>query len=138
MTDKTISRNAASVERMFEAIRAADLGALAPLLHPDVVCVEPESLPYGGVYEGREAFFGDLLARMAGAYEMGVEDINVIDGGEAVASEMTVVFTSRKRGETIRMPYVEVYSFEDALIRSIHVYPQDAKRLADLMAPDFA
>jgi uncharacterized protein len=33
-----------------------DRAALLSTLHPDIVLYQPESLPYGGVWRGREAF----------------------------------------------------------------------------------
>lgn len=115
---------------MFDAVGNADLGAMARLLHEDIVVVEPESLPYGGVYRGRDAFLRELLPAMLGGFELAVEDVRLIDGGERVAGQLTVVLTSRERGDVLRMPYVEVYEFGGGLICSIEVYPQDTATLA--------
>lgn len=124
----------AQVLAMFDALLAGDLDTLSSLLHPDLEVIEPESLPYGGVYRGPDAFLGDLLVQMTRAFELGLEDARVIDGGDVVAAQMTCVFTSRKTGQALRIPYVEVYEFEDGLIRTVTVYPSDTKVMADFMA----
>jgi ketosteroid isomerase-like protein len=131
----TRSANAQTVETMFGAILAGDIETLFSVVHPDVAVFEPESLPDGGVHKGRDAFI-ELFGQIAGPNQLELEDVRTIDGDDIVAGQMTVMFTSRISGASIRMPYVEVYEFEDGLIRSIHVYPQDTKRLAAFMTVD--
>jgi ketosteroid isomerase-like protein len=121
------------VRDAIDAMVAVDGERLQKLIHPDIEVVEPESLPYGGVYQGASAFFEELLPALAGPFQLEVEDATIYDGGTSAASRMTVVFTSRRTGEVLKMPYVEVYDVEDGLIRRIDVYPQDVTRLTTFM-----
>jgi ketosteroid isomerase-like protein len=134
MSEQTVSRTAAEVvEDLLKALETIDVEVLKELVDQDVEVIEPEGLPYGGVYRGADAFFGDLLPEIAGPFEIGVEDAKVFDGGDAAAANMTVVYTSRRTGETIRMPYVEIYGVTDGLISKIDVYPQDVTALTEWM-----
>lgn len=121
------------VQELFDAILAGDPEALGALIHPDVTVVEPLGLPYGGVYEGKDAFFGKLLPAIMTHFELGIEDARIIEGTDCVAAQVVVVFTARGSGNVVRMPYVEVYDFEDGLIRRMNVYPQDTAGLAAFM-----
>jgi ketosteroid isomerase-like protein len=123
----------AVVDQFVAAIAAVDARALEALLHPDVEVNEPEALPYGGVYRGRDAFFGELLPAVVGRFEIGVEDAQIFAGDGAAAARMTIVYTARDTGEMLRMPYVEVYEVRDGLITHVDVFPQDAQRLAEFM-----
>src|SRR5262249_49564233 len=134
MSEQTVSKTAAeAVEDLVQALATIDAEVLKDLIHSDVEVIEPEGLPYGRVYKGADAFFGELLPQLAGPFELSIEDAKVFDGGETAAANMTVVYTSRRTGETIRMPYVEIYSVEDGLITKIDVYPQDVTALTEWM-----
>jgi ketosteroid isomerase-like protein len=123
----------AVVEKLLAAFGAADADALQPLFDPNVEVIEPAGLPYGGVYKGAAAFFEQLLPAIAGPFELTVSDSRVFDGGDAAAANMVLSFTSRRTGETIHMPYVEIYRVADGLITQVDVYPQDVTALAAFM-----
>lgn len=134
MTEQALAPAAtAVVGRFIDAVSAMDPDALAAVLHPDLVVIEPAGLPYGGVYRGVEAFFTTLLPEIVGAFTLEVEDAQIFDGGSAAACRMTAVYTSRRTGSVIRMPYVEVYDVVDGLIAKADVYPQDVTALTRWM-----
>lgn len=123
----------AVVGRFIDAVSVMDGEAMAAVLHPDIVVIEPESLPFGGVYRGVEVFFNTLLPQIAGAFSLGVEGARILDGGSTAACQMTAVYTSHRTGSVIRMPYVEVYEVVDGLIAKADVYPQDVTELTRWM-----
>jgi ketosteroid isomerase-like protein len=123
----------AVVQQVLDAVAALDADRLAPLIHDDVEVIEPSSLPYGGTYRGKQAFFEELFPALTGPFEMGTEDVVLLEGATAAASRMTVLFTSRRTGRTIRMPYVEVYEVADAQVRKLEVFPQDVTALTAFM-----
>ena len=123
----------AAVRRFIDAVSAMDIDAMAAVLHPDIVVIEPEGLPYGGIYQGSEVFFTTLLPEIAGAFTLEVEDVQIFDGGSSAACQMTAVYTSRRTGSVVRMPYVEVYQVAEGLITKTDVYPQDVTALSRWM-----
>jgi ketosteroid isomerase-like protein len=139
MTEQTLearqgeSAATAVVARLVAAVSAMDAEALRAVLHPDVEVIEPAGLPYGGVYRGADTFFTELLPALAGPFQLDVEDVKIFDGGDAGASRMTAVYTSRRTGSVIRMPYVEVYDVVDGLVTRVDVYPQDVTALTEWM-----
>jgi uncharacterized protein len=124
---------AEAVEQVLDAIRAMDLDALKAVVHPDVEVIEPAGLPYGGVYRGADAFFGDLFPAIAGPFELGVANSKVFEQRGAAAVRMDITFTSRRTGEAIVMPYVEIYHVAEGLITKIDVFPQDVTALTQFM-----
>lgn len=134
MTQQALDTTAvAVVGRFIEAVSRMDPDALAAVLHPDLVVIEPEVLPYGGVHHGVDTFFNTLLPAIAGDFTLEVENPQIFDGGTTAACRMTAVYTSRRTGSVIRMPYVEVYDVVDGLIARADVYPQDGHALARWM-----
>jgi ketosteroid isomerase-like protein len=118
---------------LFDAVCTEDVALITKLLHDDLVVTEPRSLPFGGVYRGRDAFLGRLLPAIVGPFKMAVEDVRVVNGGGQAAAVLTVRFTSRRTGKSLAMPYVEIYDFEGGLISQIGVYPQDTAELGDFL-----
>lgn len=128
------SRAVALAQQFANGVAAVDAAALTAVLHPDVEVHEPTTLPYGGVYRGRDAFFNGLMQAVVSNFEVGVEDgVRIFDGGDRAAAQMTMIYTSRTTGQAIHMPYVEVYSVKADLIHHIAVYPQDSQVLAEFM-----
>jgi uncharacterized protein len=138
VSEKKPSNGAQQLKALYGAVIKGDLEAVVKLLHPEFVVVEPESLPYGGTYRGRDAFLGELLPKMTKDFQLVLEDVRVLDGGDVVAGQLTAVFTSRKSGRALRVPYVEICSFKDGLISLLEVYPQDTHRIVDFMRDETA
>ena len=134
MTEQVLDSAATVVVgRFIDAVSAMDVEAITAVLHPEIVVIEPAGLPYGGVYRGRDTFLTTLLPAIAGAFTLEVEDPKIFDGGDSAACRMIAVFTSRRTGTVIRMPYIEVYDVVDGQIAKADVFPQDVSALARWM-----
>jgi uncharacterized protein len=68
MNDLT-EQNRRLMQAIYDAVSAGDLGGVLDRLADDVVIREPEFLPYGGVYRGKERF-GDVVGKIAKTYDM--------------------------------------------------------------------
>jgi uncharacterized protein len=121
------------VRALFDAVCAGDVESVTKFLREDIVVTEPKALPFGGVYRGRDAFLAELLPAIVGPFQMGIEDVSVLGGGDRVAAVMAVTYTSRKTGRSLVMPYVEIYGFNDGLVSTIDVYPHDTAELAQFL-----
>ena len=120
---------AAVVKEFLAAIASADLQAASALIDPDVVVIEPASLPYGGIYRGAEAFFGTLTKAIFEAMELSFGDVVVFDGGDTVAARIDLTFTARGTRQTLAMPVVEAYDVRAGKISKIEVFPHDTAAL---------
>ncbi|MEZ0366020.1 nuclear transport factor 2 family protein [Mycobacterium sp. pUA109] len=121
------------VKQAIAAILAADIEGLASVLHPDVEATEPASLPYGGTYQGREAFLEGLMPALVGPFELDPLNPRYFEGDGSAAVQMDLKFTSRRTGKQLTMPYVEVYEIHSGLIQRLTVYPQDTATLATFL-----
>src|SRR5271169_2176336 len=97
------SRAVALAQQFADGVAAVDAAALTAVLHPDVEVHEPTTLPYGGVYRGREAFFSGLMQAVVSNFDVGVEGVRIFDGGDRAAAQMTMIYTSRATGRSIHM-----------------------------------
>lgn len=94
----------------------ADRDALLNTLHRDIVLYQPESLPYGGEWRGREGF-----AHWLDAFVRTWTDITPIDpvvhacGDDVIVSTVTMRARARTTGTSISMPMCQVIRFSDDL-----------------------
>lgn len=61
----TPNRAVQTVAALYEAFAAGDLDTILAIIHPDVVWIESEGIPYGGTFIGRDAVFEGVFAKIA-------------------------------------------------------------------------
>ena len=118
MTKRTIG------EGLIAGMRARDLEAVLALMHPEIEVFEPESLPYGGTWTGRDGF-GALLEKIFGLADLSIGEARIHEIDDGVIMEMEISFTSHKDGEAFRTSAVEIDRLRDGLVREIHIYYKD-------------
>ena len=119
------------VKEMLDGILKGDAAAVMACFDPDVVVVEPESLAYCGVHRGLAAFQKDVHGVILSKLSIEIGRCELLGSEGKVAASMDITFTSRKTGQRIMMPYVEVYTVKNDKIAYLDVYPQDTRRFGD-------
>lgn len=115
------------VRNMLDAVIRGDGEGTLACVHPDIVVIEPASLPYGGVFHGMEAFRDQVYAAILGKFTTHIGRCELLGNNDKVAASMDITFTSRKTGRSIQIPYVEIYTVRDDRVIHLDVYPQDAQ-----------
>jgi uncharacterized protein len=54
---------------LYDAFAAGDLDTILAIIHPDVVWVESDGIPYGGTFIGRDAVFEGVFAKIAAEWD---------------------------------------------------------------------
>lgn len=121
------------VRKLIDAVSAGDIDGMLSLLAPDLEVVEPASLPYGGVHRGVEDFCKNVLEVMLSKAEMGATNHRLFSSGDTVVVSMLSSVTSRRTGNVLQMPYLELYTVKEGLVTRIDAYPQDTKKLVDFL-----
>jgi ketosteroid isomerase-like protein len=93
---------------------SAERSALLDTLHPDIVLHQPESLPYGGVWRGREAF-GNWFDAFVEAWTQITPSDPVFHacGDNMLVCTVTMRASARSTGAQIAMPMCQVIRFAD-------------------------
>lgn len=115
------------VSKMLDAVARGDGEGIMACIHPDIVVVEPASLPYGGVFHGMEEFRDKVYGSILGKFTTRVGRCELLGDDNKVAASMDITFTSRATGRSIEMPYVEIYTVKDDQVVHLDVYPQDTQ-----------
>ena len=100
------------------------------LLHSDFVLHEAEVLPFGGKWKGKDAL-QRCAAAMYGTWAEAKVDIHDITGGDSWAvTVLTLTMTPKGGGETFSQTVCEAGSFEDGLLKDLHIHYFDAEEVA--------
>ncbi len=103
----------------------------------DYVIIEPDSLPHGGVYKGREEW-AKMNAKMRSLWAQSVTPVKVYDLPEEdlliLYSDME--WTANETGKKIRFNAVELLHFRDAKICKVEMFLPDTKAILDTLEPD--
>ena len=120
-------------EALITAMRERDIEALLALMHPELEVFEPESLPYGGTWNGREGFAA-LLEKLFGLAELSLDGWKIHETDDGVIMEFEISFTSHKDGEVFRTSAVEVDRLKDGLVREIDIFYKDVAAANEFFA----
>jgi len=111
----------------YEFLKTGKYEQAFELLHPEFELVQAETLPYGGVYKGKEGvqrFFKKLFDYFE---TFGSEDVTYFSNEKkVVATSIAVGLTKQK--EAFRMPMVQVYTLEnEKILRTMPFYYDTGK-----------
>ncbi len=120
----------ASVEHLYALSGSGQWDEVEKQLTDDFHIVEAESLPFGGLYEGKDAL-QRLYTKVFGFWEDPAIDITDM----AVSEKNVVVLlsfhaTSRHNGERLTMPLAEVIHLRDGKFSGITPYYFDTVAIA--------
>jgi hypothetical protein len=83
----------------------------AEVLDPDVVLVEPQSLPYGGVHHGIDAFY-EVQAGMRELWEQRIEGAEYWQcAPDRVTLRIVIRWTARASGRSVVLPMIDLIQF---------------------------
>ena len=106
--------NVAVVRKFYEYLANGDRdGAYANCMAEDCVLHEAESLPYGGVYAGRD-HMKQVLAGVTGRFdEFQYEIRNYLAGGDEVVVHLHMAGVGRESRKPFALPVMELWRFRD-------------------------
>jgi ketosteroid isomerase-like protein len=120
------------VASLGERFRAGDLDGANALFSPDLVIVQPASLPHGGEHHGPDAM-GTMGATFAEHWEREIGPADLRDWGDGAVQVTTQTWTSKATGKAATVDVVELFTVDDGLITSIRVFQQDTQALLDTL-----
>jgi uncharacterized protein len=106
-----------------------DVEAMIKHVHEDAVFHEADCLAWGGEFRGHEGFL-ELLGKMAESFDTEVRDLQIMDAGDVITTKFIVNWKSKKTGESVDMPIVEIFTVKDGLIVDDDIFYKDAALVA--------
>lgn len=125
-TASEILRNFYAAERTYMASEPGkeDFSGMAATLSPDIKLYQSPDLPYGGLYEGHEAF-QTWSATMASYFDVvDVSESKIMEDGDDVVVLSTLRLKVRGSGQVIANPFVQrvVVDREKGVIREFRPF----------------
>ena len=129
--------NKERVRDFFAAAAADNDDAMLAILHPNLRVIEAESLPYGGVVEGRNNF-KEFTKRVFKTWKnTRVITEELIEDGNKVVVLATMSGESKTSQTQFTMSIAEIWSFDnDGLVTEIKPFYFDTKKLIDIYNGD--
>jgi ketosteroid isomerase-like protein len=92
-----------TVELLVQSMKGKDYENAAALFDPNIVIIEPDSVPYyPGTHRGLLAVQRDLFGPLLAHYDLTVnEGTKVHDAGDVVLGTLDLTFTSRATGVSL-------------------------------------
>jgi ketosteroid isomerase-like protein len=124
---------AATTERFLEAFRRGEIERATSMLADDFEVVEPESLPYGGTFRGKDGF-NELMAKLAEVWEFTDFEFEVFGTDENTTFHTTRLnATARATGRFCTTAIVEKQIHRDGKIRHCQVFPADTAEMLEAL-----
>jgi ketosteroid isomerase-like protein len=122
--------NVETIRSLFWGVEERDLGAYIAAGHPEVMILEPGSLPYGGEYRGLEGMRRHAAGWMRtwAALQPGDErklDAAFIDAGDDVVARWRLRARAPAGDEMLDMPMVGLYRLRDAKLVEAQMFYSD-------------
>lgn len=76
------ARAEGTIRSLYQAFASGDTYTIDAILHPDVVWIESEGIPYGGTFIGRDAVFEGVFAKIADEWENFTAEVDEIFSAE--------------------------------------------------------
>jgi uncharacterized protein len=125
------------VRTFFAAAAANENEKMLAVLHPNLRVVEAESLPYGGIIEGRENFKEFTKGVFTTWNNTSISTEELIEDGNKVVVLASMSAESKTSHTQFTMPIAEVWSFDsDGLVIEIKPFYFDTKKLVDIFNGD--
>jgi ketosteroid isomerase-like protein len=127
--------NIGVVKRFYEILAGGDRdGAYATLVADDCVLYEAETLPYGGVYHGRDLMQRTLEGVIRRFDEFEFEIFNYLAGGDEVVVHLRIAGVGRESRKPFAIPIMELWRIRDGKVVELRPFLYDAGALAEALA----
>ena len=122
----------ALVLKFFRHFTSGELSSAVALMTEDAVLLEPEDLPFGGVYRGREGLT-KFARSMPRSIRVNANLSSVQATSDAAAVRMSLTFHCRTTGRTTQTEAVELYEIREGAIARIDVFYGSVLKIRELI-----
>lgn len=128
--------NIAVVRSFYEYLGRGDRdGAYATFVAEDCVLHEADSLPYGGVYRGRELMKETLRDVVARFDDFSFEILNYLGGDDEVVVHLRLDGVGRESRKPFSIPIMELWRIRDGKVVELRPFLYDAAAMAEALRP---
>ena len=113
-----------------------DFGPVAATLHPQIVMIQADSLPFGGQWHGREGFERWMQAYGEAWSSASATDLRFFEHDDTVVVVAQMEATARASGQSFRAPICHVVRIRDGLLMEFRMFYWDTVATNRALARD--
>jgi uncharacterized protein len=113
-----------------------DFGPVAATLHPQIVIIQADSLPFGGQWHGREGFERWMQAFGEAWSSVSATDLRFFEHDDTVVVVAQMEATARASGQSFRAPICHVVRIRDGLLMEFQMFYWDTVATNRALARD--
>ncbi|GAA4942717.1 hypothetical protein EV188_105205 [Actinomycetospora succinea] len=118
-----VTDNVALIRSAYEAFGRGDIPAVIDALAPEVLWIETQGGPYGGVYEGPQAVLEGIFARVGTDWDGFVCDVErVLADGDTVVGICTYRGTYRATSRAMAARVVHVWEVREGQVQRMEQF----------------
>ena len=126
--------NIAIVKRFYRYLAEGDRdGAYANVFAEDCVLHEAPSLPYGGIYHGRETMKRTLAGVISGFDAFETEIRNYLAGGDEVVVHLRIKGVGRVSRQPFDVPIMELWRIREGKVVELRPFLYDTAAIASIL-----
>ena len=108
---KKAKKNVKIVASLYQAFADGDLDTIEAIIHPDVVWIESDGIPYGGTFVGRDAVFAGVFAKIAAEWDDFTANVDeFINAGNKVIVLGEDSGTFKATGKSMTAPAASIFT----------------------------
>jgi len=120
-----------TIEKVYAAFAARDVGALLGLCAPDIVVTQDPALPWGGFYRGLDGA-ADFALKLVSATDSVVTPERLFAAGDDVVQVGRTAGTVRSNGASFDVSECHVWTVRDGLVTAARFYLDSVSMLEAL------
>lgn len=114
-----------SVQALYADFAQGNLSAIFAVLSPNTKIYKPDSLPHGGVYQGRDGFIS-LMTSMNNTWDsIQIVPESFLASDEGIVATGECIGKKSNRADTIRFPFVHFWKIQLGVVVEIWLYYWD-------------
>jgi len=111
------------IKRLYQAFSEGDLDTVRGLLDPDVEWIESEGIPYGGVFNGIDAVFDGVFAKIGAEWEEFTARVDqFIDAGDVIVTLGSDHGTYKATGRKMKAPTASIWTLKNGKVVKFRQY----------------
>ena len=126
--------NVQKIRQIYEAIANGEMERALADVAPDIVVYEPDSLPYGGRFEGY-AGVAEYFQKIAAVWDdFKMTPTDFLDAGDTIIAVVQLTGRAKESGAMLDMPMYDFWRLRDGKAVEARAVPADTAKILEILS----
>jgi ketosteroid isomerase-like protein len=123
-----------TLQGLYADFSQGNISKILSLIDLQVVIHNPESLPYGGVHQGRDGFIALMMNLFTTWSGIQVKPEHYMTTGDSIVAQGEIIYQASMFNDPLKTTFVHVWKMPNAFITEIWFYEWDTAQLLAYLA----